>query len=298
MRPIRRAVLPFVTGLCVLALAILPAFATAQDRPQLSEEAAEADSIPRYRVKDPIASEAAEMTLQEIIARAVEGSRSNLSGHHDVTFNVTLRLLVSWEKKREINDTVYLVYQEEGGFSRVVEVASVERKEEREGPDAPWTPVEDEDDESDFRVRAEEGDDGDLDLVPFYLQRQDDFRFTLLERTLENDHVIFRIAFRPKTDFKPLPSGTVYVDTNAFRIIHEEFTFETNPLPFFLAGVDRVSRQWMELGGGQWVPQKVLGRIRLRGTWMGFIPERAEFAMLFNDYRFDQGYDAHRFGER
>ena len=45
--------------------------------------------------------------------------------------------------------------------------------------------------------------------MPFFLEQQEEFDFELLERTVEVDHVIFKIGFKPKSEFKALPSGVV-----------------------------------------------------------------------------------------
>jgi hypothetical protein len=78
--------------------------------------------------------------------------------------------------------------------------------------------------------------------------------------------------------------------------VHEAFTFEENPAPLLLKGIRGVSRQWTELPGGEWVPSRILGEIELQGGWTGVIPGKVEFAVHLSDYRFDQGYDARRFG--
>ena len=60
--------------------------------------------------------------------------------------------------------------------------------------------------------------------------------------------------------------------------------------------ISRISRHWTELPGGQWVVSRVFGEMTLQGSWTGFIPERVQFALFLNDYRFDQGYDESKFG--
>jgi hypothetical protein len=93
-----------------------------------------------------------------------------------------------------------------------------------------------------------------------------------------------------------LPSGTVYIDADNFRVVHEEFTFEENPMPLIVGEIKRFSRQWKELPGGEWVVSKVMGEMTLQGGWTGVIPQKLEVGVEINDYRFDQGYDEHRFG--
>ncbi len=253
--------------------------------------------LPGYRVETPTLSTADKMTLDEIIDRCVEGEKTKLAGHHDVTVTLTLRTVVSWRKKRLVTDAGYLAYQDESGFGKSVRLGERERKFKLE--DGAW--VYDKDEGKDKSpVTLEVSDNGKgLQDVPFFLAQRSEYDFKLFSRTLEGDHVIFKVAFSPKSDFKPLPSGIVYVDTDAFRIIHEEFTFEKqNPLPLLLKNVKRISREWRQLPTGEWVVSRILADVDLRGGWTGVMPESVTFALALDDYRFDQGYDAARFGKR
>jgi hypothetical protein len=217
-----------------------------------------------------------------------------------MTFNVTMRTILRYENKKEIRDEVLLIYQDDRGVERRVKLAEKVQKLKRQrgtGAEGKWVVEDVEPDKAQVRAEMRAAHRGrDLARLPFFLRNQEDFDFHLLKRTLEEDHVIFKIAFRPRSPFKPLPSGTVYIDTNDFRVVHEEFTFEENPVPVLLKGVRRISRQWTELPGGQWVVSRIMGDFDLRGSWLGFIPDEVEVAVVFNDYRFDQGYDPRRFG--
>jgi hypothetical protein len=257
--------------------------------------AAAPDSLPRYVLPDSALATGSLLSLREIVRRATEGERTKLAGHRDMTYNATLRSILTWKSKREIHDDIALVFEDDRGFQKRITLASkVTRQKRRDGK---WVLDETEPGDVEVTVEAGDSDEGmNLSRVPFFLRRQEDFDFSLLERHLEGDHVIFKIAFTPRSTFKPLPSGTVYIDTNAFRVIHEEFRFDENPFPLLVKDIRRFSRQWTELPGGQWVVSRIMGDLTLRGGWTGVIPQRAEVALAFNDYRFDQGYDAGRFG--
>jgi len=307
MKGVRRAMARAArpgAGLSVLLAVLLVGGGLSPDGPRAASSqpppdttASEPDSIPLYELDEGVETRASELTLREIIQRCVEGEKTKLAGHHDMTFNAMVRTILTWEgKKREILDQVYLVYEDDKGVSKRVRLT--EDKTIEDYKKGAWVPREDEDDdEEEVQINVEASDRGaDMSRLPFFLKDQEEYDFELLERHLEGDHVIFKIAFHPRSKFKPLPSGTVYVDTHAYRIVHEEFTFEENPAPMFLKDVKSISRQWMELPGGQWVVSKVLGEVELRGGFTGLIPGRVQFALLLNDYRFDQGYDSHRFG--
>ncbi len=265
-----------------------------------AETPAPADStrfVPRYRVKEPTRASADLMSLSEIIARCVEGERTKLAGHRDMTFTGTLRVVSTWKKKRMVVDSAFLAYEEESGFAKWVRLGERRRMYKRAGED--WVLDEDAR-EGEVEVGVEAGTDGEgLAQLPFFLKDRSEYRFRLLERTLEGDHVLFKIAFTPRTDFKPLPSGIVFVDTDAYRIIHEEFTFDAaNPMPLLLKDVRRVTREWRELPTGEWVVAAIRADVALRGGWFGALPERIEMGLAIEDYRFDQGYDEARFGKR
>jgi hypothetical protein len=274
--------------------------ATAQDDPRLAPAEVDTsesfpDSIPRYIVRDPTRSSADEMTLREIISRAVEGEKTKLAGHENMTFNASIRSILTWKKKREVRDQVFLIYEDDRAVEKHVQLAETVKKYKLE--DGEWVLDEEDDKKGDIEVGMETSTRGkDLAEVPFFLRNQEDYDFALEERALKGDHVIFKIRFKPRTKFKPLPSGTVYIDTDNFRVIHEEFTFEENPAPLILKDISRISRQWTELPGGQWVVSKIMGEFSLQGSWMGFIPGKVEVGIVLNDYRFDQGYDERKFG--
>lgn len=254
-------------------------------------------SLPAYVVKKPTRSSADLMSLPEIIARCVEGEKTKLAGHRDMTFTGTVRVISTWKKKRLVVDTAFLGYEDDAGFAKVVRLGERLRTYKRQGEE--WVYDKDEEQgEIEVGVESGEGSEG-LAQLPFFLEDQGEYTFTLLERVLEGDHVIFKIAFRPRTDFKPLPSGTVYVDTDAYRIIHEEFTFDVqNPMPLLLKEVRRVTREWRELPTGEWVVAAIRADAELRGGWFGAVPKQIELGLAIEDYRFDQGYDEARFGKR
>ena len=275
----------------------LPAPGMAQPADTLEAVPAAADSLKSYRFGRPILSEADAMTLREIIQRCVEGENTKLAGIQDMTYTATVRTVVWWPKKRILWDGVYEVFEDDQGLVQSVELATLQQEEKL--VDGRWVINEDETEKEDsFSVEVERNDRGkDLARLPFFLKDQAEYDFELLERVLEEDHVIFKIAFKPKSSLKPLPSGTVYVDTDHFRIIHEEFSFAgESPFPLLVKGINRVSRHWRQLPTGEWVTWKILAEIDVRGFWK--IPDRVDVAVFIDDYRFNQGFDERKFGKR
>lgn len=248
------------------------------------------DTLPTF----PILVQGEHVTLREIIQRSLEGERSKLAGHHDITYTMTARNITRWKKKMTIEDTIMRAYTDADGTSRTVVLDEMRQKYARKDDD--WVP-DDDDDEEDSHVQVSADGIADFEHIPFFLEDEADYDFELLDRTIETDRVIFKIGFKPKSDFKPLPSGTVYIDTNHYRIIHEEFQFDKNPYPLFLKGVRRVSRHWAVLPGGEWVFTKIMAEIDLRSIPFGMAPEKISVALIRDDFVFDRGYDARLFGE-
>jgi hypothetical protein len=108
--------------------------------------------------------------------------------------------------------------------------------------------------------------------------------------------VVFHVRFKPRSDFSEMPRGEVWIDGDGFRVVHETYDFTKNPFPMLIKGVRRVSVQWTELPGGEWVPKQIAGEIDLRRA--PFMPHSVSFKQIWEDFRFDQGYDERLFGKR
>ncbi|UCE01371.1 MAG: hypothetical protein JSW67_08685 [Candidatus Latescibacterota bacterium] len=281
-----------LAGLIAVALAS-PSASQERDRTVTSDSLRRAQPIYGYTDTTEVITKP--LTLREIIARSVEGEKRKLGGHNDMTYTMTVRLVANWEERKEIRDVVSRMYADVTGFSRAVMLGETVRNYKLE--EGEWVVDEKKGDEK-SGVRVESDGYSDFAELPFFLEEQKEFDFELLERTIEVDHVIFKIGFKPKSDFKALPSGIVYVDTDDYRIIHEEFTFEQNPFPLFLKDIRRISRHWEELPGGEWVFTRLIMEVELRGGFFGKIPDRAAVSLFRDDFRFDEGYDARTFGER
>jgi hypothetical protein len=301
-RPSRlpRLAAPFVVlGLVSLLGALVPDGGSAQVRKRPPARTPPPDSLPTltpaYGTTDTARATAKPLSLREIIERCVQGERTKLGGHADMTYTLTVRALTRWKKRKEVRDIVHRIYADASGYSRTVQLGeSVHKYKLKDGE---WV-VDTDESESKGRVRVESDGYSDFVEMPFFLEEQREFDFELLGRTIEVDHVIFKIGFKPKSSFKALPSGVVYVDTDAYRIIHEEFEYDANPFPMFIKDIGRISRHWEQLPGGEWVFTKIMMEVDLRGAWTGVIPEHAAVALHRDNFEFDTGYDARTFGER
>ena len=287
-------------GIAALLMLILPIHvASAQEQATPGKHMARSDSLrslPNYGVTDTTHVETRPITLREIIARAVEGEKSKLEGRQSLSYTMTVRSIAIWdEKKKEIEDVILMAYTEASGYNKFVEIN--EHFSRYDYKDGNWLLAPDKT-ETDSSVRVETDGYADFTELPFFLEEQAEFDFELLGRTIEVDHVIFEIAFTPKSDFKPLPAGTVFIDTNDYRIIHEEYRFAQNPFPLLLKDIKHMSRHWERLPTGEWVFTRVLAEIELRGGFFGMIPDRVLLSLERSDFAFDEPYSTHIFGER
>jgi hypothetical protein len=114
------------------------------------------------------------------------------------------------------------------------------------------------------------------------------YRYRIVGRDILGDHVVYRIAFEPKSLLDPtLPSGLVWVDTNDFVILRQELEFGRSPIPLLVRDIDRVVIERRRVGDF-WV----LGRVLMRADLtipMPRLGKRIEMAMLFDQYALNRG---------
>lgn len=287
--------LPVVSFCAFLALIAGSPVATAA-----AANPASADSIPLMKVPSqmptlaPIIIKGKEFTVRELVARAMKGERSKLAGHANATYRLGAHVAVVWPDKKEVQTEVYRVYGDSSGYTRRVLLAS--RNEKYKKKDGNWQFDKNGKPETDnYRVSEEEM--SRFTRIPVYLEHNEEFDFVLLDRTLETDRIVFHVKFKPKSDFSEMPNGEIWVDGEGFRIVHEIYDFTTNPFPMLIKGVRRISVQWMELPGGEWVPKQIAGEIDLRRGMMPFMPASVSFKQVWEDFRFDKGYDEKLFGK-
>lgn len=119
------------------------------------------------------------------------------------------------------------------------------------------------------------------------------FDFTILERKWVGGHVVYKIGFEPKSKLDPLPSGQVWIDTNEYVIVREEFWYrDRSPAPLFLEGIDRCVVERSRVDGPWWVITRIFGRIRLAGPVVTLanigkhkISQTVDFAALYTDWQ-------------
>jgi len=218
----------------ILALALLVANAPAPNAAPPATGSAGADSSASWKPHSmmptlaPIIIRGKEFTVRELIQRAMKGERTKLAGHANATYRISSHVAVMWPEKKEVQTDVYRVYGDSTGYQRRVLLAARNERYKKDGGE--WVFEKDAKPDTD-PYRVSEEDMSRFTRVPVYLEHDEEFNFTLLERTLEGNHVIFHVVFKPKSDFSEMPGGDIWVDSNGFRVVHEIYDFTKNPFP-------------------------------------------------------------------
>ena len=242
------------------------------------------DSGPTLAREDTLSTQVAEVlvsaprvTLDEILARVASGEARRESLITDQAFRLTLRVLSNTlgESPRLEQETVDQVYRKQPRLVRVVRLREWERK-----PDARHG--------GEIRVSAGMGEE--IVNFAFRPESRREYRYRIEGRDLVGGHLIYRIAFEPKSRLDPTtPSGQVWIDTNEFVILHQEVRFDRSPMPLILKGIDRlvVERQRVD---DTWVLKRVL--MRAQSTIpLPQLGRAFDFAILYDDYRINSGLD-------
>ncbi len=222
------------------------------------------------------------LTLRDILERAREGERRRREAIQDVSYTEDVRVVLIGGRggnaeRRRFHEARSRIY-----FKRPDRELRLELADRRYG---------DQDEDEKLGLNAEvsiEARDA-LDYAdgPFYLEDIDSYRYEIRDRRLFPDRVLYAVAFAPRSDFDPLPSGTFWIDTAEFVVVHEEMRFERNPLPLFLESVDEIVRQRGRVAD-RWVVTRIQVKAVVRSALVfGF--KTAEIEATYSDFAFDQG---------
>jgi hypothetical protein len=225
----------------------------------------------------PVLVSAPRVTLDEILDRVAAGEARRDSAMHDQVCTAALRVYRQGHggQMQLFEEGVWRLYKQRPDRLRSVPLRH------QLGPG-----VKDEDMDADFTPDMGE------EIVNFAFQpsARRDFRYRIVGRDLVGGHLVYRIAFEPRTALDDVrPRGMVWIDTNEFVIVREELGFERSPVPLFIRRLDGlvVERQRVE---EHWVLSRVLMDIDLTVP-MPHIGRRVQFAMLFDGYVINQGID-------
>jgi len=228
----------------------------------------------------PVLVSAPRVTLNEILDRVARGEARRDSMLSDETFVATFRVVHGLDDQkgpRILAETIARVYKKKPGRVRTV---TLRHYEETKDPKK----------KKKVQVRFRADTDEEIVNFAFRPEARRDFKYRILGRDLVGNHLIYRIAFEPKSPLDPSqPSGVVWVDTNEFVIIRQEVSFARSPAPLFIKGVDRmvIERQNVE---GYWVLWRVLMRVETTISIPKF-GKAFDVSILFDQYAINHGID-------
>jgi len=225
------------------------------------------------------------VTLDEILDRVARGEARRDSLLQDVAFTATLRVVRGTSGDRGpqlLVETVSRVYKKKPDKVRTVTLRHWEFKsKKKEVTEMTFSP----------------GMEEEIVNFAFRPEARRDFRYRIVGRDLLGDHVVYRIAFEPRSLVSGGdPGGLVWIDTRDFVIVRQELEFARSPAPLVLKGVDRAVIERRQVDG-HWV----LHRLLLRAQFTLPVPRLGrsfDIAMAFDDYAINRGIDDAIFGSR
>lgn len=270
-----------------LSALLLTALALATPAPAAGAAPGAPDRRPVLAVEDTMRTEVPEVlvnarrvTLAEMLDRVAAGEARRDSLLRDQSYQLTIRTVghaADGKGPKLVEETVSRVYLRKPDQSRTVRLREWKAKPPKEpGPRA--------------EVRVEAGRAMREDIVDFAFQpsARRNYKYRIVGRQIVGDHVIYRIAFEPRSALDVAePSGEVWVDTRDDVIVRQEIAFRRSPVPMFLRGIDRMVVERRQVGGF-WVLARVLARVRTTipipqyGTSM-------DFSMQLTDHTINTG---------
>ncbi len=199
--------------------------------------------VPEVLVRAP------RVTLDEILDRVARGEARRDSMFTDQVFTATFRVVRGIGSKKGpslLAETVARVYKKRPNRVRSVVIRHWEDGSKNQDPvEVTFRP--------DMSERAVN--------FAFRPEMRHEFRYHIVGRDLLGGHLIYRLAFEPRSLVdRSMPSGVVWVDTNDFVIVRQEVNFQRSPVPLFIKDVDRmvIERQRVD---GYWVLRRILMRV-------------------------------------
>lgn len=259
-------------------LTVLAALAGAPPGPTVATEDTMHTEVPEVLVQAP------RVTLNEILDRVARGEARRDSMLRDMSFIATFRMVGKTNDPKKapemISETVVQVFKKKPD-----KVRSIVLREFR---------TEAGDDEETMDVEFRPGMDEQIVNFAFRPEARAQYRYEILERQILGNHLIYRIAFTPRSSLDPSnPKGQVWIDTNEFVIVRQEVGFERSPIPLFLKGIDRMVIERRKYGE-HWVLNRVLLRASLPYTLPipkigSKIGKSFDMTMFFDTYRINSG---------
>jgi hypothetical protein len=266
------------------------------------------DSLRVYVAPETTRVVARRVPLAEIIRKAQDGERHRYDSLTTLAFNRTIKITLKYGGRKPQTrciESIARVY-----FQSPNRWAETTLREDKyvlaaDGSHKPWKEKDAEsDDNDDFSITVNDDRSSQsaqrLSDLPPYLEETDKYDFEILNRSIRPGQVLYEIGFEPRSDFDMLPGGRLWLLTNGYQIVREEYHLKNLPVPWLLKSLALVTREWQEVDG-KWVPSRITARAGLRsGVGMGLIdiPETVEVVLLFDQYHFEVPLDPKLFEGR
>ena len=268
---------PFALAVLAWVSATAPPNASGAPGPTVAVEDTMHTEVPEVLIRAP------RVTLAEILDRVARGESRRDSLIRDQTFRATVRLVSNTADARRgpelESETVMRVYKKRPNHARTVTLRRWVRKPPKEGKD---------DDRRGVNVTFRSDMSEEIVNFAFRPESRRDFKYRIVGRDLAGNHLVYRIAFEPRSVLDPSrPSGLVWVNTNEFVIVRQEVNFERSPVPLILKGIRRMVIERTQQGS-HWV----LSRVLLRAETTISLPRMGksfDMAMAFDDYAINSG---------
>ena len=227
--------------------------------------------------------QAPRVTLAEILDRVARGEARRDSLLTDQTVVATSRVVAHADERGKtpelMVETVYRVYKKRPNKLRTV----VLRRYEAHSP-------KDKGPRGKMDVTFGPGMSEQIVNFAFRPDARRDYRYHIVGRDIVGGHVVYRIAFEPRSLLTPdNPSGLVWVDTHDYVIVRQEVRYERSPVPLILERVNRLVIERAQVGG-HWLLKRVL----MRATTTLPIPHLGrsfDFTLQIEDYALNSGLD-------
>ncbi len=194
-------------------------------------------------------------TLTTIVSRDGPGVDSPVSAIHETA--------IRFHHDRENGDQMVTLWERERKFKD----GEVSKEKVDDSVKAQWMPMQ----------RSVIG------MMPAERGSATRYRYTIEDRKLVGNSLIYRIGFAPRSRFDALPSGQIWVDYSnwVIRKIEARMTGAV-PFPLFLKSVP-VFRQSQERFGEYWFPTDAYLRVNLRHVPLLPIPDNIEVRVQLRD---------------
>jgi len=230
------------------------------------------------------------VTLDEILRRVAEGEARRDSLMRDQSYTLTALVTYLDADGKAPRDAKHR-------FEYASKVYKKQPDKLREVPLIQRTSKKGKDD--DFEISAGPSMREDIVSFAFEARARAQYAFTIEDRRYVGGHVVYVIGYRPRSNVDPLPTGRVWVDTNDFVIVREEFWYrDRSPEPLFLKRIDSCVIERSLVDGQWWVVTRALARVQLSSAVQVMsklardpVTPTVDFTLTRTDWRVNQGID-------